>query len=99
MPRAAKDNEFSVDWPVGSSGWPGFNYGIDWYSVEEATGPQSMIYSYQIKIKTDVWAPHCYFFDETGDCYSLNVELPGEHIVRYNSDKPKIVKVRIGDQK
>ena len=99
MPRAAKDNEFSVDWPVGASGSPSFNHGIDWYSVERATGWQSWIYSYQIRIKTDYWAPHCYFFDETGDCYSLNVELPGEHIVRYNSDKPKIVKVRIGDQK
>ena len=94
----ARDNEFRVDWSVGSHGSPDFNYGINWYSVEEATGPQSVIYSYQIKIITDTWAPHCYFYDESGDCYSLNVELPGEHIVRYNSDKPKIVKVRIGPE-
>jgi hypothetical protein len=94
----AKDNEFAVDWPVGSSGTPAFNCGIDWYAVEEATGPSSYIFAYQIRILTDRWAPHCYFYDASGDCYSLDVELPGEHVVRYNSEQPTVVKVRIGPE-
>lgn len=34
-----------------------------------------------------------YFYDETGDYYRLNCFLTGNHSVRFNSDKPTIVRI------
>lgn len=36
------------------------------------------------------------FFDETGDSYSVNTYRAGDHFVRFDSDKPKIVYISGG---
>ncbi|TFY64822.1 hypothetical protein EVG20_g5824 [Dentipellis fragilis] len=35
-----------------------------------------------------------YFYDETGDNYHVNTYRRGDHYVRFNSDKPKIIFIR-----
>ncbi|CAN5963951.1 unnamed protein product [Sphagnum jensenii] len=62
---------------------------ISQYSLTKNTG----WYQYVLWIKnTQTW--DYTFYDETGDSYLLTTYVTGSHCVRYDSDKPTIVKIR-----
>lgn len=63
--------------------------GIKSYSVNKYGG----IYSYIINFKNTEHYDYT-FFDETGDSYTCNTFRNGEHFVRYNSLKPRIVYIK-----
>lgn len=55
----------------------------------------SILYSYYIEIYANGAASYN-FFDKTGDSYWLVVSVTGQpfaHVVRYNSDDPRIVRI------
>ena len=85
----------NVSWPVMGDTWQPVtgemrtHLGISQYKLYPNAG---LIYKYILKINN--YDTFNYFFrDEEGDSYQLNTWTKGEHYVRYNSDKPKIVYV------
>jgi hypothetical protein len=51
------------------------------------------IYSYKLEVRMPMLIGEFFFYDEEGDCYDLSTGRTGDHFVRYNSKKPRIVKV------
>ena len=98
--RDRKAFDMAVHWPADNVvNWPNKNddfykkTGIHMYFIKK--DEYNPFYTYAVEFKAD-W-PYTYtFYDESGDSYSCSIALVGfnpEHIVRYNSDRPTIVRV------
>ncbi|KAL9011250.1 MAG: hypothetical protein Q9180_009210 [Flavoplaca navasiana] len=57
------------------------------YSLYSSSSP---IYDYVLEI-TNMVDYNYRFYDQTGDSYQINTYEEGDHLVRYNSEKPKVV--------
>ena len=91
--RTASADEVKVDWKTGTSGNPSQTIqdktGIVWYSLHDN---RPSYYDWRLDITTTRKFDY-YFVDESGDKYRINAFASGNHYVRYNSDKPNIVKI------
>lgn len=92
--------DVSVYWPADNvNNWPDKDddfykkTGIHMYKISKDR--YNPFYTYQVKIRAD-WPLTYTFYDETGDSYSVGVWMVGfneDHSVKYNSDRPTIVRV------
>ncbi|KAL8877709.1 MAG: hypothetical protein Q9198_004322, partial [Flavoplaca austrocitrina] len=57
------------------------------YSFYSSSSP---IYDYVLEI-TNTVDYNYRFYDQTGDSYQINTYEEGDHLVRYNSEKPNVV--------
>lgn len=88
-----------VDWPLGDSNWKSTSpevqekAGITHYALSlNNTGFGSFFTSSRYALRfmnTDTF--NYFFYDETGDYYQVNTWTTGDHVVRFDSAKPKIV--------
>lgn len=95
---------WDVNWPLGDSEWKratdkrGWDIGhsshiID-YDLTNSTWPMSLTGDYSLWIRTNTAACRYEFTDADGDVYSLFVVFAYiDHVVRFDSDDPTIVKV------
>lgn len=87
--------EVDVDWHVDGK-WhqtgDGLNMktGITSYDLGKSSSP---FYDYYLEIHVRETYNY-YFTDEEGDTYNLNTYVAGLHIVRFNSNKPTIKRVK-----
>jgi len=92
--------DIAVHWPADNKvNWPDKNgdfykkTGINMYMVKKDN--YNPFYTYEVEIRAD-WPFTYTFYDETGDSYSVSIWMVGmnpEHSVRFNSDRPTIVRV------
>ena len=86
----------SVHWTVGADSWIDTPMDIRnktaiWrYKLHLSSSPFSK-YVLEISITDDHY--DYYFGDATGDSYSLNTWVAGDHLVRYGSNDPTIVTI------
>ncbi|KAH9960312.1 hypothetical protein BC827DRAFT_1268300 [Russula dissimulans] len=94
---AEAPHEYNVDWPVGDSTWKDTSGElhekfISKYSLYKT--PFSLL-DYRLEIYPVRKGVKYIFIDETGDYYTLKVNLLGRHYVQYNSEEPTIVRVKV----
>ena len=85
----------AVHWPVGSTNWKTTDDTsrllISRYRLYANNG---FIWDYKLEF-TNTGGSDFEFMDETGDVYNVFAILDGDHYVRYNSEMPTIVAVRV----
>jgi hypothetical protein len=96
--QTLKPIKYNVDWPVGhddtwieTSGELHANY-ISKYSLYKAS---FSIYDYELDIYSVRKGVKYTFYDESGDHYSLTVNVIGKHYVQYDSEEPTITRVTV----
>ncbi|KAH9960306.1 hypothetical protein BC827DRAFT_1268296 [Russula dissimulans] len=90
--------KYNVDWPVGhddtwieTSGELHANY-ISKYSLHKAT---FTYFDYKLEIYSVRKGVKYTFIDESGDYYTITVNVIGQHYVQYDSKEPKIKRVQV----
>ncbi|MBO7789006.1 hypothetical protein J6363_31120 [Burkholderia pseudomallei] len=92
-----EDFGISVNWPVGDGSWKETDPEVQRRAA--ITRYSLYIYDgfYRYKLYFTNTKHYSYkFFDETGDSYSVNTYRAGDHFVRFDSGKPKIVYISGG---
>lgn len=88
----------SVNWSVGDDSWKKV-------STEELCNVISdyklhdnglSVWSWRLDLRCPMPSGNLQFYDESGDCYDLGIPSPGDFYLRYNSDRPTIVRVGYG---
>ncbi|KAH7185998.1 uncharacterized protein B0J16DRAFT_415295 [Fusarium flagelliforme] len=92
--------DVQVHWPADNiNNWPDKNgdfykkTGIHMYRITK--DDYNPFYTYEVKIRAD-WPFTYTFYDESGDDYSVSIWMVGmneDHTVKFNSDRPTIVRV------
>ena len=91
-PTSKEDFGIAVNWPVGSKEWkdPGQEVkgkaGISRFAIHDSSHP---LFDYVVEF-TNTENYNFFFYDETGDHYQVNTHKGGDHLVRYNSQKPTV---------
>ena len=85
----------AVRWPVGDISWKATDDAsrllISRYKLYTNNG---LLWDYKLEF-TNTGGSDFDFMDEAGDVYNVFAILDGDHYVRYNSEKPTIVAVRV----
>ncbi|KAI0757517.1 hypothetical protein C8Q80DRAFT_1265426 [Daedaleopsis nitida] len=87
----------AANWSVGDNKWvktantPAAEVCITQYKLYYNGCPNIFSYTLDFTVTSD---GECSFMDETGDVYNVSIVYPGDHSVKYNSDKPTVVAVK-----
>ncbi|KAF7360659.1 hypothetical protein MVEN_00797600 [Mycena venus] len=87
---------YSVDWPVGDSSWKEVTNvpQLTKYALYENSQPRIYTYVLHVYLTNTGWGTTYTFEDQEGDEYALTAFTNGQHSIDFNSDAPRIKRVK-----
>ncbi|KAJ7495135.1 hypothetical protein FB451DRAFT_1213438 [Mycena latifolia] len=99
-PQSALDSRgyewYSVSWPVGDSSWKDVTNvpQLTRYALYEQSQPRIYTYTLDVYLTNTGWGTTYVFEDQEGDEYSLTAFTNGKHGLDFDSEAPKVVRVK-----